>query len=628
MGFRMMIRGCIYFFYDKSGVVDDYVTYLLDDLVKNINELVIVSNGKINEDGHRKLSKYHCEVIERGNEGFDVGAYKAGIEYYGWEKVNSFDELIMMNHTIMGPVYPFSETFEKMDKRKDLDFWGITKHLKSGDPYKRNPYGYYPEHIQSHFIAVRKRMLNSSAYHTYWNKMPEIRTYMDSVCLHETFFTKHFADLGFKWDVSVDVEDLKAITAYPALYYGRELLENRRCPIFKRRAFFHDYGQFLETTAGQSAYEMYRYIKNHTSYNVDLIWQNALRTMNHADLAKNLHLNQTLSSTQVSLDWKNDFFARNRVVLFVHIYYTDEIPSLRKYIDNIPSEIDLLLTTQTEEKKTIIESAFRNWKGHVQVELVKNRGRDVSALLIAGKKYLRPYDIVCFIHDKKVTQEKPGSIGEGFAYNCYMNTLGSREYVYNILTDFDTHPRLGVICPPKPIHGPYIMGLVNDWGKNYENTKDLLNKLGVCAPIDRYKLPIAPHGSCFWFRKEALEKLFEYDWKYEDFPEEPLPIDGTISHAIERCYAFVAQDAGYYTVVGMIDSYAAIEYTTLLHYAGAFATRSLVGAGINRSAKQIDREMKIRAVLLKIMPPKIYEKTINFKRKLFGPYITYKYGDD
>ena len=62
MGFRMMIRGCIYFFYDKSGVVDDYVTYLLDDLVKNINELVIVSNGKINEDGHRKFSKYHCEV--------------------------------------------------------------------------------------------------------------------------------------------------------------------------------------------------------------------------------------------------------------------------------------------------------------------------------------------------------------------------------------------------------------------------------------------------------------------------------------------------------------------------------------------------------------------------------------
>ncbi len=38
------------------------------------------------------------------------------------EKLVKFDEMIMMNFTIMGPVYPLNEMFECMDA-KDLDFW-------------------------------------------------------------------------------------------------------------------------------------------------------------------------------------------------------------------------------------------------------------------------------------------------------------------------------------------------------------------------------------------------------------------------------------------------------------------------------------------------------------------------
>ena len=61
----------------------------------------------------------------------------------------------------------------------------------------------------------------------------------------------------------------------------------------------------------------------------------------------------------------------------------------------------------------------------------------------------------------------------------------------------------------------------------------------------------------FWAKTDALKKLFEHGWKYEDFPEEPLPIDGTISHAIERVLGYVAQDAGYKTGVIMTDKIAA-----------------------------------------------------------------------
>ena len=52
-------------------------------------------------------------------------------------------------------------------------------------------------------------------------------------------------------------------------------------------------------------------------------------------------------------------------------------------------------------------------------------------------------------------------------------------------------------------------------------------------------------GTVYWSRVDALRKLFEYEWKYEDFDMEPLAEDGTLSHAIERILEFVARDAGY-----------------------------------------------------------------------------------
>ena len=101
----------IFFFYDKKGIVDKYVTYLLDDLTQNLKDLIIVVNGQLNQENLSLLEPYG-KVIQRENKGFDVWAYKAGIESVGWDKLNQYDEFIMFNNTIMGPVYPFKETFD------------------------------------------------------------------------------------------------------------------------------------------------------------------------------------------------------------------------------------------------------------------------------------------------------------------------------------------------------------------------------------------------------------------------------------------------------------------------------------------------------------------------------------
>ena len=102
-----------------------------------------------------------------------------------------------------------------MNKR-DLDFWGITKfHRVEHDPFGHSPYPYLPEHIQSHFHAYRKSLHTSQAFRDYWDNIPPINDYYDSVGLHESLFTKRFADKGFKWDVYVDTSDLEGSRTAP-----------------------------------------------------------------------------------------------------------------------------------------------------------------------------------------------------------------------------------------------------------------------------------------------------------------------------------------------------------------------------------------------------------------------------
>lgn len=550
----------IFFFYDADGIVDDYVTVLLDGLLPHFTELTIVCNGKLREPGRAKLSKFTDKLIVRPNKGFDVWAYKTALDSYGWKALDSFDEIVLFNSTIMGPVYPFSEMFSTMNKR-DLDFWGITKfHKVPRDPFGKSPYSYLPEHIQSHFHAYRHSLVSSESFQRYWDNLPEITSYIDSVGLHESLFTKRFADLGFKWDVYVNTDDFEGFTYGPITFAAKQLVAEKRCPIFKRRSFFHDYMDTLNQAVGNAALDLYEYLRDHTDFDTDLIWQNALRTMNMADLVKNLHLDFVFPlSTGVPLP------AGKRIALVMHLYYMDLLDKTLSYARSMPEGCDIILTVGSEKNAAIVRQRCENMPYNVDVRVIQNRGRDVSALLVGMGKDCLNYDYVCFAHDKKVTQLSPYSIGDGFAYKCFENILGSKELVSNIINHFENDQRAGLLAPTPPNHADYFGNFSSKWGPNFEGTKKLLSKLGIQVPLDAAKEPIAPLGTMFWFRPAALKQLFERDWCYEDFPPEPNKIDGSMLHFVERAYGYIPQFNGYYTGFVYSDRFARIEITNLTY---------------------------------------------------------------
>jgi lipopolysaccharide biosynthesis protein len=54
-----------------------------------------------------------------------------------------------------------------------------------------------------------------------------------------------------------------------------------------------------------------------------------------------------------------------------------------------------------------------------------------------------------------------------------------------------------------------------------------------------------PVGTMFWARSAALESLFSLGLDWDDYPPEPLPIDGSMLHALERLLPSIVEHAGY-----------------------------------------------------------------------------------
>ena len=555
----------IYCFYDKYGHAASFIKTFLDDLMDNLDDLVVVVNGQLSDQARQLFSEYTKTIIVRENKGLDVAAYKQAILTLGWEKLESYDEVICLNDTVMGPVYPFREMFACMD-RKDVDFWGITAY--AGETVDKEQ---IPTHLQAYWHAYRRSLVSSPAFHEYWETMPLWKDYAEVTRKHEMTFTKHFTDLGFTWASYIDWRKYQGYSSYPLLYMPMQIVRDDRCPIFKRRSFFVDYSAYFDQTAGQPALDLYEYLRDHTDYDVDMIWDAILPSYNIDDIRKAMHLDYVLPSQAINPQTRD----RPRSAFIYHVYFMDLLEDTCHYIASLPEETDLYITSTEDKIPQIREYMQQHGISHQATFIpVINRGRDVSALLVAACPVALSgkYDVIGFAHDKKSSQNQEnghhGTESQGFAYKLMENTLGSEAYVKNILTLFAENPRLGQVTPPPPYHALYFAHTIpHDWGANYEITKELLeDRLGIHVPLSPTKPTASAMGSCYWFRVEALKPLFEYGWKYEDFlPEGQMGEDGTISHAIERANGYICQSRGYYPAWVLSDRYARIEVDSLFY---------------------------------------------------------------
>ena len=577
-----MRRLGIFCFHEPQGIVDDYVLYLLESLRPFLERLRIVCNGRLSDEGRRRLSAFSSEITERPNEGFDMGAWRAAILDEG-DRLASYDELLLFNDSFYGPLYPWDEVFDAMTAKPSLDFWGLTVHGQAEDPLKLSPYGFIPEHIQSYFLLIRKRLLQAPDFLTYWRERREARDFEEAVLRHEAVFTKHFADKGFTYGVYCDTRPWEAGSDVPVNHYllsQRRLLRDFRCPVLKRKALTQPRDYYLDHNYGDEPRQSLAFIAAHTDYDVSLIYRHLLRTRNISDIKETLGLNYILPVDAAPETTVPD----GPAAVIAHLYYADNFEESCRYLQAVPPAVALFVTTDTAAKKDAIETLLSRMARTAEVRQVSSRGRDLAALLVGCRDVFRQYAYVCFCHDKKSLRAgQPLTTGEAFSRLLWENTLASPAYIGNVLRTFAGEPFLGLLVPPAPHHGEYRK-LAGDFWTNlcYAETLKLAKSLAINPALISSQAPPLALGSFFWCRSRALRRLWERAWQPEDFPAEPMPKDGTVSHALERIFPFVAQAEGYYTGWMMTTGFAAQDLENWQCLAASVPRQAVLKALVKR----------------------------------------------
>ena len=166
-----MKRLVIYFHYDPAGCIDTACRIAVQAMQK-YGKVIFVTNGALAPADRVWVRQSGAGCIERENTGFDVGAYREALLTIGREALAEYEEIILMNYTLAGPVCELQPMFEAMQARPALDFWGLTRHYAMKSPRFG---GNVPEHIQSHFLALRPRLFTSEDFWRYWQEMPQSR---------------------------------------------------------------------------------------------------------------------------------------------------------------------------------------------------------------------------------------------------------------------------------------------------------------------------------------------------------------------------------------------------------------------------------------------------------------------
>ena len=298
--------------------------------------------------------------------------------------------------------------------------------------------------------------------------------------------------------------------------------------------------QDLQYNDGSDLAKTAYYIRNKTQYDLKIFYQLLLKKYNIEDIKNLLDLNFIVDE-QYCITKK----VKSKVAILIHIYYTELFKTCINYISIVPKCIDVYITVSSVEHKEKIERLLlRNKITNASVILVNNRGRDLSALLVGCKHIVKQYKYICFVHDKKSHKGEDISTGRDYFLNLWNNLLLSETYIYNILNILEQEPSIGFLCPPPPVFGIYFSIADNYWTICYKKTYQLLSKLNIQPILHEKKQPLAL-GSAFWCKVEAIQDLFDVDWEYKDFPKEPMALDGTISHAIERVFPYIAQKNGF-----------------------------------------------------------------------------------
>ncbi len=240
--------------------------------------------------------------------------------------------------------------------------------------------------------------------------------------------------------------------------------------------------------------------------------------------------NYTIISAQSKTKYKID---NQRVALHLHVYYPDMLNEIINRLEVNTIRPDLFISVKDKKSMSLVSKTLSNYLGKiVDIQIVPNRGRDIGPFLtVFGKKLVKDYDIIGHIHTKKsldITDRSTGSIWNNFLLENLLGGNKGGRMADAIISAMNNDIKTGIVFPDDP----FVIG----WSNNRQIGEKIAKQLGISTLPDEFNFPI---GTMFWICSPMLKRIVELDLKWEDYPTEPLPYDGSILHAIERLFGIV-----------------------------------------------------------------------------------------
>ena len=181
------MRLLLFAHYDKHSQIADYVVHYIKKLREVCDEIVFISVSNVSEIEQKKLEPYIAKFINRPNEGYDFGSWRAGFEYIGFKNLSKYNEVVIANDSCYGGIYPFSEMFDEM-AQKNCDMWGV------------NVSRFPSKHLQSYFLVFRQKATADADFIAFWQNISNQTEKFDYVQKYELGLSKLMLKNGKKLD--------------------------------------------------------------------------------------------------------------------------------------------------------------------------------------------------------------------------------------------------------------------------------------------------------------------------------------------------------------------------------------------------------------------------------------------
>lgn len=154
-----MRRICLFAGYDPNDKIQDYVVYMIQKLAQ-ISDVYYMGNGNFPPEELFKIAPYSKMFYTSRHRQRDYGSWQRLITQIGWKQLLSYDQLILCNDSVYGPLTDLSDIFAEM-KGRGYDFWSITADYS------------YNYHLHSYFMVFNNDIIRNKAFQNFWNLIPQ-----------------------------------------------------------------------------------------------------------------------------------------------------------------------------------------------------------------------------------------------------------------------------------------------------------------------------------------------------------------------------------------------------------------------------------------------------------------------